>query len=119
MKRYLVSSIVGAPLFLFFINSVVGNKGFYVSFLYTGTTLFVGYVIVNIGSIVYREISMRNVVVDVVFIYILSLLVVITARSVMWPYNLVTTAVVIWILLTARERVVEQVNNGFRGGTSE
>ena len=109
MRRRLVPSLVGAPLFLFFINSVVGNSDFYPSFLYAGAVLLVGYCILNISAILCNEIPMKNVVVDVVFLYILSLLGIIIARIVKWPHSLVAMAIVIWVMLTALGRIAKRL----------
>jgi len=52
---------------------------------------------------------MKNVVVDVVFLYILSLLGIIIARIVKWPHSLVAMAIVIWVMLTALGRVTKRL----------
>lgn len=102
---------MGFPLFLFFIN-LVGDKDGYVSFLYVGTALFIAYVIANIGAIVYREMPIRKIVTDAVFLYTLSFFAIVAAGSVRYPYNLISMAIAILIVLAIKERVIEWLDRG-------
>ncbi len=109
MRKYLVYSLIGAPLFLFFINSM-RTRNDYASFIYIGTALFIAYVIANIGSIVCKEVPITRVAIDIVFLYVISFFAIVAARGVRYPYNLPPIAIVILIGLIVKERVVEWLN---------
>lgn len=107
--KYLIYSLVGAYLFLFFINSTVGNKDGYVSSLYLGTTLFIVYIIANIGSIVYREMPITRVTIDIVFLYVISFFAIVASRSAGYPYNFFLIAIIILVSVAIKERVVDWI----------
>ncbi len=71
--------------------------------------LFMGYVIANFGSIVYKEISIAKIMVDTVFLYVISFFVVIASRSAKYPYNLVLIAITLLVLLIIKERVTDWI----------